>query len=92
MTLNLYRLFPLKLYNYIQGNELIKLYYASPKYRNKYEPPNEYFQIESCEELALIAAPAVAYKKEIVLAIRGYETVPDAEYIHIIRLKTALTQ
>lgn len=69
----------LQLYNHIQQNNLVKIYYSYRTYDGYI--PNGYFHITSKEQLDLLSGPAVLYNKKIIVATKEIVSIESELYM-----------
>lgn len=73
-----------QIYNYIyKTSGLCKFYFS----RNRDNiPPKDFFILNNSSQLTHLAAPAIIYRKKILLIIEGQDSVPSCEHILLHRI------
>lgn len=69
----------LQLYNHIQQNNIVKIYYSYRTYDG--HVPDGYFHITSKEQLDLLSGPAVLYNKKIIVATKEIVSIEPELYM-----------
>lgn len=74
-----------ELYEHIRiSHPVVKIFYSIKK--NDEACPSGYFLLTSQKALPLLSGPAIAYNKQIIVATKYYNSIPNSEHLYIVRI------